>query len=205
MKVFVASLWAFLAAAGCTASPPNDPARDPAAGRGEAADRQDAGQVPARGPAADWPQWRGPNRDGHSADTGLLKQWPEGGPKLVWKASGLGSGYASVSVVGDRLFTMGDMDDANYLIAINRADGQILWKTKVGKARRTGLGRFCRAALHADRRRQPGFRRRPIRRSALRRCRHAARRFGARTTPRISAGSCRSGASAECPWWTAKR
>ena len=51
---------------------------------------------------ADWPQWRGPNRDGHSADTGLLKQWPEGGPKLVWKATGLGSGYTGVSVVGDR-------------------------------------------------------------------------------------------------------
>ena len=91
----------------------------------------------------DWPQWRGPNRDGHSADTGLLKQWPEGGPKLAWKATGLGSGYTGVSVVGDRLFTMGDLGDANYLIAVNRADGKILWKTKVGKSGAPGWGGFA--------------------------------------------------------------
>ncbi len=88
----------------------------------------------------DWPQWRGPHRDGHSSDTGLLKQWPEGGPKLVWKAAGLGIGYAGVSVVGDRLFTIGD---ANYLIAINRADGAIVWKTKVGKSGAPGWGGFA--------------------------------------------------------------
>ena len=91
----------------------------------------------------DWPQWRGPNRDGHSADTGLLKQWPEGGPKLAWKTSGLGSGYTSVSVVGDRLFAMGDKEDASYLIAISGADGKILWTTKVGKAGAPGWGGFA--------------------------------------------------------------
>ena len=91
----------------------------------------------------DWPQWRGPNRDGLSADTGLLKKWPEGGPKLAWKATGLGSGYAGVSVVGNRLFTMGDMGDANYVIAVNRADGKILWKTKVGKSGAPGWGGFA--------------------------------------------------------------
>jgi outer membrane protein assembly factor BamB len=83
---------------------------------------------------ADWPQWRGPNRDGHSADTGLLKQWPQGGPKLVWKTTGLGIGYGGVSAAGDRLFTTGDQGDSNYLMAIRGADGQILWKTKVGKS-----------------------------------------------------------------------
>ncbi len=91
----------------------------------------------------DWPQWRGPNRDGHSADTGLLKQWPEEGPKLLWKATGLGSGYTSVSVVGDRLFAMGDKDEANYLIALNRADGRILWTTKVGRSGAPGWGGFA--------------------------------------------------------------
>jgi outer membrane protein assembly factor BamB len=91
----------------------------------------------------DWPQWLGPNRDGHSTDTGLLKQWPKDGPKLVWKATGLGSGYTSVSVVGDWLFAMGDQGDANYVIAIGRPDGKSLWKTKVGKSGAPGWGGFA--------------------------------------------------------------
>jgi hypothetical protein len=52
----------------------------------------------------DWPQWRGPNRDGHSPDKGLLNEWPAEGPKLAWKATGLGIGYTNVAVVGDRIF-----------------------------------------------------------------------------------------------------
>ncbi|MCX6628799.1 MAG: hypothetical protein NTW28_14355, partial [Candidatus Solibacter sp.] len=56
-------------------------------------------------PAADWSQWRGPNRDGKSAETGLLAQWPAGGPRLVWKVQGLGEGYSSFAVVGNRLYT----------------------------------------------------------------------------------------------------
>ena len=52
--------------------------------------------------AADWPQWRGPARDGRSADTGLLTSWPEGGPPLAWRASGFGGGFSSVSVAGAR-------------------------------------------------------------------------------------------------------
>ncbi len=95
--------------------------------------------ISAASALGDWPQWRGPNRDGHSADTGLLKQWPEGGPKLVWKATGLGSAYAGVSVVGDRVFTAGEKGDSNYLIALNRADGKPLWKTKLGKAGAVGM------------------------------------------------------------------
>ncbi|MGA2253832.1 MAG: PQQ-binding-like beta-propeller repeat protein [Thermoguttaceae bacterium] len=90
----------------------------------------------------DWPQWRGLNRDGRSSDTGLLKQWPEDGPKLMWLATGLGLGYTNVSVVGGNVFAMGDLGDANYLIAINQADGKILWKTKVGKSGAPGWGGF---------------------------------------------------------------
>ncbi|MGO8751494.1 MAG: PQQ-binding-like beta-propeller repeat protein [Thermoguttaceae bacterium] len=93
--------------------------------------------------SGDWPQWRGPNGDGHSADTGLLKQWPKDGPRLVWKATGLGLGYATVSVVGDRVFTMGDQGENNYLIALGRSDGQTLWTTKVGKAGAPGWGGFA--------------------------------------------------------------
>src|SRR5574340_1457065 len=59
--------------------------------------------------AADWPQWRGPNRDGVSQETGLLQAWPGGGPKQVWKAQGLGEGYSSFAVVGNRLYTQGQL------------------------------------------------------------------------------------------------
>ena len=83
--------------------------------------------------AADWPQWRGADRDGRSADTGLLQQWPEGGPPLAWKASGLGGGYSSVSVTGERIFTMGDLGDGQYVLALARTDGKQLWKTRVGE------------------------------------------------------------------------
>ena len=54
--------------------------------------------VCAAAPAADWPQWRGPNRDGISRETGLLAAWPAGGPKQAWKATGLGEGYSSFAV-----------------------------------------------------------------------------------------------------------
>jgi outer membrane protein assembly factor BamB len=96
----------------------------------------------ARSVADDWPQWRGPNRDGHSSDTRLLKQWPKDGPPLVWKATDLGLGYATVSVVGDRIFTMGDKGDDDYVIALSRTDGKGLWRTKVGRGGAPGWGGF---------------------------------------------------------------
>jgi len=81
---------------------------------------------------ADWPGWRGAKRDGISPDTGLAKQWGEKCPKLAWQAQGLGSGYSSVSMVGDRIYTMGDRADGQYVLALNRKDGKTLWATKVG-------------------------------------------------------------------------
>lgn len=84
-------------------------------------------------PDSDWNQWRGPKRDGHSADTGLLKDWPAGGPALVWKITDVGGGFSSVSVSGDRLFTMGDQGDSCNIIALNIADGKQVWAAKVGK------------------------------------------------------------------------
>lgn len=98
--------------------------------------------IPAVGASPDWPQWRGPQRDGHSPDTGLLKEWPKEGPKLAWKVKGVGTGYTNVSVVGDRLFLMGDQGDSSYVIALNRADGKPAWKTKVGKSGAPGWGGF---------------------------------------------------------------
>src|SRR5947209_7477411 len=48
--------------------------------------------IPVAG--ADWPQWRGPQRDGISREAGLLDAWPAGGPPQLWKTQGLGQGYA---------------------------------------------------------------------------------------------------------------
>jgi outer membrane protein assembly factor BamB len=84
--------------------------------------------------AGDWPQWRGPNRDGRSSDTGLLKEWPADGPKLAWKAAGLGKGYSSMAAVGDRLYTMGDKGDTGFIVGLSAADGKVLWSARVGKA-----------------------------------------------------------------------
>jgi len=84
--------------------------------------------------AADWPQWRGVNRDGISPETGLLKQWPAGGPKLVWKASGLGEGYSSFAVSGARLFTQGQRAGVQYVMAFDVASGKKLWEVANGRA-----------------------------------------------------------------------
>jgi len=81
-----------------------------------------------------WNQWRGPNRDGHSPDTGLLKQWPAAGPDLDWKARGMGGGYSSISASEKRLFTLGDLSDGCYLLALSPTDGKVVWKTKIGTA-----------------------------------------------------------------------
>lgn len=82
--------------------------------------------------AADWPQWRGPARDDISTETGLLKQWPSSGPALVWKATGLGTGFSSVSVAAGRIYTMGDGTDSSYVYALDEATGKQIWSAKVG-------------------------------------------------------------------------
>jgi outer membrane protein assembly factor BamB len=82
--------------------------------------------------SGEWPQWRGPNRDGVSKDTGLLTQWPESGPPLAWKATGLGTGFSSLAIAGGKIFTLGDREGSQQLIALNGKDGKILWSTKVG-------------------------------------------------------------------------
>ena len=84
--------------------------------------------------AADWPQWRGPNRDGISEETGLLKTWPAGGPKLVWHAREIGSGYSTPSVVGDRIYVISNAGpDNEYVQALSTEDGSQVWSAKLGK------------------------------------------------------------------------
>jgi outer membrane protein assembly factor BamB len=92
--------------------------------------------------AGDWPQFRGPNRDGTSTETGLLKELPAGGPPLVWKATGLGVGYSTVSVVSDRIYTIGEDADASFVFALNSADGKQVWSAKLGKPGAPGMPAF---------------------------------------------------------------
>ena len=83
--------------------------------------------------AGDWPQFHGPKRDNISTETGLLARWPEGGPKLLWTARGLGHGFSSVAVKGDRICTAGNLDDHTVVTALDLT-GKIQWQTRCGGA-----------------------------------------------------------------------
>ena len=84
--------------------------------------------------ATDWPQWRGPNRDARSQETNLLESWPADGPPLAWEARGVGGGFSSIAVANGSIFTLGDLEDGCYAIALKEADGSPLWKTRVGNS-----------------------------------------------------------------------
>ena len=81
----------------------------------------------------DWPQWRGPGRDDVSKETGLLKEWPSGGPKQLWVYKNAGVGYAGFSVVDGKLFTMGTRDGGEVLLALEAASGKEVWVAKLGE------------------------------------------------------------------------
>lgn len=82
--------------------------------------------------ASDWPQWQGPDRTRISKETGLLKAWPTAGPPVVWTATGLGSGFGSMAVAGDRVFLQGMRGGSSAIIALNRADGKEIWSKALG-------------------------------------------------------------------------
>ncbi len=84
--------------------------------------------------AGDWPQWRGSRRDGVSDETGLLKEWPAGGPKLLWQLNDIGEGYGAPAAVGSRIYLLSNrgMDDESVL-AISAQDGKRIWSTSLGK------------------------------------------------------------------------
>ena len=91
-----------------------------------------ASSLPAAGGKAEWPQWRGPSREAVSTETGLLTEWPEDGPPLVWTAERLGNGYSSVVVVGGKVYTMGGSGRTGQaIIALDEATGKLLWTAKV--------------------------------------------------------------------------
>jgi outer membrane protein assembly factor BamB len=82
---------------------------------------------------SDWPQWRGPQRDGISQESGLLKQWPKEGPKLLWQVNDIGDGFSTPSVVGTRIYLMSNRGMENEFVqALSTANGNPIWTTRVG-------------------------------------------------------------------------
>lgn len=105
---------------------------------------------------ADWPQFRGIERNGISPETGLLDAWPEDGPPEIWRRP-LGEGYAAITVVGDRLYTMygemvesaegegegegeSEMTGREFAAAFNRDTGEELWRIDIGAKLDTEFG-----------------------------------------------------------------
>ena len=84
--------------------------------------------------AADWPQWQGADRTRISRETGLMKEWPAKGPAVVWQATGLGSGYGSMAVAGERVFVQGTRGGNSVVVALNRADGKEVWSKALGRS-----------------------------------------------------------------------
>lgn len=91
--------------------------------------------------AEDWPAWRGVNRDGICREKGLLKEWPEGGPKLLWKSTGLGIGYGGPAIVGNVMYIMGEKDAKEWVLALDVSKGgKQIWAAEIGPTRFDGAG-----------------------------------------------------------------
>ncbi len=89
--------------------------------------------LPALVTAADWPQFRGPDRNGIAPENGLLTEWPESGPDLIWEYTDLGDGFSSASVAGGMVYITGKVDDEEILYALD-PDGTLEWKSVFGSA-----------------------------------------------------------------------
>ena len=74
-----------------------------------------------------WPQWRGPNHDGVSRETGLLKAWPNQGPRVVWEVNSVGVGYSSIAIKDGLIYTQGDLNGVEHIICLSVADGSVVW------------------------------------------------------------------------------
>lgn len=80
--------------------------------------------------ADDWLQWRGPNRDGVSKETGLAKQWPEAGPAVAWTVDSVGDSYSSLAVFDGRILTMGNVEGEGRIICLDEKTGEVVWSIK---------------------------------------------------------------------------
>jgi len=101
----------------------------------------------------DWPQFRGPDRDGTSDESGLMDQWPQEGPKQIWRIP-IGQGYSAVSVVGDTIYTAHAKDEGEtgieYVLAADKASGEPIWETAIGEKIETEFGNGPRSTPTVD-------------------------------------------------------
>jgi outer membrane protein assembly factor BamB len=100
--------------------------------------------------AADWPRWRGSDFSDVSTETGLLKKWPEGGPKKLWSTAEAGLGYSGYSIVKGVLYTMGLKEDMELLLAFDAETGAVKWSTPVGPILKNKWGDGPRATPTVD-------------------------------------------------------
>lgn len=100
--------------------------------------------------SADWPQWRGAGRVGHSPDTSILAPWPKSGPKQTWVFKDAGVGYSSFSIVGTRLFTMGARQESEQVICLDATTGKELWATSLGPVYENNWGDGPRSTPTVD-------------------------------------------------------
>ena len=98
----------------------------------------------------DWPQWRGPERNGLSRESGLLEEWPSAGPEREWAVSNLGPGYGSLAIQGDRIYVQMTVGQRSAVASVNRADGRLVWSTAIGRGRSNGEGHGPRGTPTVD-------------------------------------------------------
>ncbi len=103
--------------------------------------------------AGDWPQWRGPQRDGIAHDESIRSDWDQNPPKLKWHVQGVGEGYASLAVVDGRIYTTGNKDGAQAVTCLNAADGSVIWSTPISnRSPEHGYpGARCTPSIDGDR------------------------------------------------------
>ena len=104
----------------------------------------------------DWPQWQGPDRNAISQETGLLQEWPQGGPPLAWRLEDIGGGYGAPSIAAGRIVGMSNRDDDEVVWALSEADHKELWVTRLGPACQEGgpqgkEGPGCSPTVDGDR------------------------------------------------------
>jgi outer membrane protein assembly factor BamB len=106
-----------------------------------------AGADPSAG--ADWPQFRGPQQNGVSVEKGLLRSWPESGPKVVWKKP-IGSGFSSVTIVGDALYTLAVEGESETAYRLRESDGEVVWRVPLGPVFPEAFGNGPRSTPTVD-------------------------------------------------------
>ncbi|SVD12518.1 uncharacterized protein METZ01_LOCUS365372, partial [marine metagenome] len=100
--------------------------------------------------AGDWPQWRGPKRDGISRETGLLQVWPSAGPERIWLSRDIGIGYSAPVVANGRLFVMGTKGGKEQLFAKEAKSGKLFWTAALGGILSNNWGDGPRGAATVD-------------------------------------------------------